>query len=220
MKRKRIGLDILGVAHKNFPLRRIRHFIPRGSAIGALDGTFGPLPKKVERLIRTGKFPIFRIHLNWDPLHRIVPMRRLIKRAKVYERIALKYPDIQIYLSHSLEHNERNRRRVMRRMSALRRYAPHCTPVNCIWRGVVLNGEINEAHGPRTELPKPFFVSMDGSLIGDTKSWLRANSAAKLRFLWTPRFNLRSHLHDTTPILRRAAAPRQADFKKLLRGVR
>jgi hypothetical protein len=183
--------DILGAGHKDWKIEEIIRTFPKGSALGAFDNEFGPMLPKWQKIAESRKFPVIRPHLWWSNGHKIVSLRDCREWAKPYQRLAERFQDtLTIYLSHSCEHNSRDRKEVMDRMEILQEVAPLCQHVNCVWQGIKIAG-LNEKHG--FDVRGYDLVSTDGIDITDldAEAWIDRHVAAKIIGLWTKRFNLR-----------------------------
>lgn len=183
--------DVLGAGHKDWKVEEIIRTFPKGSALGALDNEFGPMMPKWRKIADSRKFPIIRPHLWWSNGHKIISLKDCKAWAKGYQDLAERYQDhLTVFLSHSCEHNEANRKAVQDRMEILQEVAPLCQHVNCVWRGARING-LNEKHG--YDVRGYDLVSTDGLDIVDlfAEEWIQRHVAAKLIGLWTKRFNLR-----------------------------
>ena len=214
-----IGYDYLGLGSKHWDINATLRATPEGSAIGCFDSTFGPALPNLKKLLQSGKYPTARIHLWWSDSHIICPNSIIKSRAPAYEKLAKEFPAIKIFLSHSCEHNETNPSIVRTRLEYIESLAPHCIPVNCIWRGALLEHEINEKHGSNINLPGDYITSTDGLDIIDIDSerYLKDTSRAIISFLWSHRFNLRQEGLPLPKPLERAAAPSREYLEGIVR---
>lgn len=195
------GVDYLGLGHRKFPLRSVAKRTPPGVPIGLFLDTFGNGPKQLQKLFKIyqeiGKqLPCaVRIHIWWSNQHVIAPVNVVKKGAIACEKLALEFPSIQFYVSHSCEHDEKNKAVVEKRIGVIKRFAPHCIPVNCVGKGATLPGVINEnhPHQGKSSLKPPYIVSNDGKGIFEMNAYKfqREHATAKLCLLWTYEFNLR-----------------------------
>lgn len=183
--------DILGAGNRNWKIEETIRQFPKGSALGAFDNTFGNMLPKWQKIAESRKFPIIRPHLWWSNPHKIISAKDCREWAKPYQRLAERYQDhLTIYLSHSCEHNEKDRKTVQDRIDILREVAPLCEPVNCVWQGAQIKG-INEKHG--IDCRNFDIVSTDGINIYDidAEAWMNRHVASLMRGLWGLRWNLK-----------------------------
>jgi hypothetical protein len=214
-----LGLDLLGVGR--YATAALEAF-PRGFACGLFGdpGLFGETVSFVEELARSGKCPLFRIHLAWDDDHHFPAsdFDRIARRADPFETLARKFPRIKFYLSGACEHRLDRKSAEALRGKVLKR-APHCEYVNVPIQGGALISGINEVHGtsPRRP-PRPYFVSWDGDscLSADTRHWKNTYNDAEVLFFWDYRCNGRRDAKDNTPRAQRKAFCTTEDIKQLI----
>jgi hypothetical protein len=213
-----IGYDILGLANPHIKLKQIVLSVPRGSAIGCFDDeeTFGVATSKLKKLLSTGHYPACRIHAHWSSAHKIVPRDKLIHNLKRYQMLAVQFPAIKIYVSHSCEYVENDSDVILDRVTLIKHLAPNCIPVNAPMRGPTPGGAVVEHHGSETHAKIGEIVSFDGADCADSDvvSWHENNSKAAIRFLWSHRFNLRQN-GAFIPPKKRTAAPDLAYYKDI-----
>ena len=195
------GVDYLGLGHRKFPLRYVARHTPAGAPIGLFLDTFGDGPKQLRKLFKlyseiAKPLPCaVRIHIWWSNQHVIAPVNAVKKGSIVCEKLALEFPSVTFYVSHSCEHDEKNKAVVKKRMELVRKFAPSCVPVNCVGKGATLLGVINEnhPHEGKSSLKPPYIVSNDGKGIFEMNpdKFMRDHKDAKLCLLWTYEFNLR-----------------------------
>ncbi len=152
-----------------------------------------------------------RIHLWWSTTHVICPIKKIEERAPFWEKFAQKFPNVKFYLSHSCEHNCRNKGEVLRRMILLKKLAPSCTPVNCVWQGQTVEGWVNEKHGKDCKVKGRYIASVDGSTERDFSfaAWHKKHADAEIRFMWGALFNLNDGHQPANPAERTAAPSRK-----------
>lgn len=218
-----IGYDHLGAAHPLWPIKTATKETPKSAAIGLLDYTFGDAEAVFKRYVKAG-FKVFRVHFWWADSHVIAPLSRVKTASKKWEKIAKAHPEAKIYVSHSLEHNEKSVAAVLRRLDLMRELAPSCTPVNCVWKGVTVAGEINEVHeeyeGPTEHLnTSAYLYSSDGvSILAiPMKALKKKHKDAAILFGWIPRFNLRTDSGPQPPPKLRKAVPTAQEFKEVVK---
>jgi len=192
-----IGIDYLGMGHKKWPVKETINRTPSGFGLGVFDTTFGDVLPNLKKHLRSGKFPAVRVHLWWANNHSFVPLSVIKKRAPLYEQLKKEFPNVEIYISPSCEHREKNKTKLKEAFDLLKRLAPSCIPVNSIETGARLAGIRTEVHGSKAKNAE--IVSTDGGAEEgegaydlDIVTWLDTNKDAEIRFLWGPRFNLRA----------------------------
>jgi len=203
-----VGLDHLGLAHKLYKAQAVIKAAAPNSIIGCFDDPFGPVLKKLRKCLDSGKFKAARIQAHWDNDHRIVPLKKLKKKLPAYQKLAMEYPGIDIFVSHSCEYKEGNQAEVKKRVDTIRNIAPNCIPVNSVWQGATLPNVITERHGAGAI---GGMVSYDGTNAYDSnvEAWKQRNAGAYQLF-WGYRFNLREINDPGQPVPspgQRTAAP-------------
>jgi hypothetical protein len=217
-----VGMDFLGLGHKDWPIKDTIREIPPGTPVGFFLTTFGNAIPNARALLKSGKCPIIRPHIWWSDSHAIAPLDVVRKQAPLVERLAKDFPRVKIYLSHSCEHNEQNLAEVQKRMKLLKQLAPSCIPVNCVWRGAQVKGVVNEAHGAgKAPCSPPYITSTDGIACCDidVDKFKKANGSATIVFLWAPRFNLRE-VGTTEPPPQRHCIPSPEYIRAICRLMR
>lgn len=223
-----IGLDLLGLGSKHWPLKDVLTSFPQGFALGVFDTTFGDVLPKVRLLLDTGKIPAVRVHISWDKDHAtketIASLDLLKKRCPPWEKLAKSYPSVVFYVSHSCEYSEKNKEEIAKRVSLVQTLCPSCiaiqTPMNSpVIQGV---GAPVEWHGSKAQAKIGQIVSTDGNEIQqmNAEAWVKKNAAAAIIFLWGARFNLRevsTPEHPTPPEIERTAYPSGQYIKGIAR---
>lgn len=163
--------------------------------IGALQGTFGNPAPCMDSLLSTGNVSGYRMHLVNGPCARNhncaanepkpTDYRTITARARIYEKLALKYPNVPCYLSGVLEH-DLPQAQALKVMEAVKSGAPHCTFVQSIFTGYVIPGELTERHGNTS---KADFVSNDGASIFDANLSSYRGNGSKVVLGWDYSFN-------------------------------
>jgi len=218
------GQDMLGLAHPLFPVKKAAKQMRSGSAFGVfLDKTFektdGDAVKAVRQFIKSAEkedisIAAIRFQGHWHNDHVIAPVDKVQVIAKRAEKIAVDFPHIACYFSHSCEFNEQNKKEIGKRIRAIEKYSPHCIPVNNPWQGAFFPGVINETHYGHKQPPAPYITSWDGLNsydYGDINKWHQQHFGAVIRFMWGLRYNLREVTKPGDPPypppLQRIAAP-------------
>lgn len=217
----RPGYDILGAAHRLFPVEAILNEIPLDAPIGWFWDTFGPSANIFERMLSQGR-TVFRVQCHWSDGHKIVPLGTLEKVLKEIDAVA-KGREIQLYASPSCEHAESDKGEVRTRLEMVKRILPYATPVNNPQpgKGAVVPGYLTEFHGGSPG--KCDLASTDGDNIYDinAQKWLTAyGNKTHPCFLWGRRFNLREIEkpgQKPPPIPARKAAPSLKYFLSIKR---
>lgn len=198
----RIGYDALGLA------RYCEEFLqaPLLPALSTLQGTFGnPLPC-VERRIALGGLEVVQVDLIDATCHRnkvctgyapksddLVAIKR---RAGQVNELAVKYPDVEFWISPALEHDVKDIARVEAMFQAAREGCPNCAGfLNSRVSGAAIAGVEDEKHGTKTP---GFSVSSDGASIfdgdnirDDGNNFQHRLSATDQMYAWFPEMNLR-----------------------------
>lgn len=210
-----IGRDALGLAHPLYNAKTLIETTPPGWAIGCFDDPFGPVLKKLRRVLSFRKFPAVRIQAHWSNQHNIVPIAKLKKKLPTYEKLARDFPEVKVYVSHSCEYKESSQAEVRKRVDLIRNLAPSCIPVNSCMSGATMDDVITERHGDTRVKHPGDIVSTDGTNIYDidAASYVKENAAAAICFLWGYRDNLRE-INDPgqqvpTPASRTASPSKQ-----------
>lgn len=208
------GLDTLAAAR--YSKRAAKWALP---AAGLFFRTFGGSRRTIRRLAE--RCSHLRVQGIWHDDHRFGrrDLRVAIKRAKVVHRISTEYPDCAFYFSPFCEHRL-SKRKAERFLNKIQEAVPDLTLVNTPDpRGAFVDGFINEVHHS-LEREKPegeYIFSFDGmdALTADVQAFKEKYHDAKLFFLWTPRFNLKESLYDSTPRPDRKAKPRKREFEAM-----
>lgn len=199
------GLDYLGLA-KFADLATKEH--PEGWAAGAFAVTFGNALPAVDKLLATGRCPLFRVHLLWSDAHafgdRDIPEVR--KLARQYELLKRKYPNVVMEISPFCEHNLNNPDKYL---DIVKQEAPSCVPVNTPYKGAISRKYTNEVHGSHKAPRGAYNYSWDGSscVDGDVEKSKAAHAKAQVYFWWHPSFNGRKNANDITPRPERKSWP-------------
>lgn len=194
------GIDILGLAHKNVDLKAVIKEVPKGWAIGAFDDPFGPVLKRLRKVLASGKFPVVRIHAHWDNKHKIAPIEKLKKKLPSYEKLAQDFSSVRVLVSHSCEYSEFSKAKVQERIDLIKQFAPSCEPVNSCMEGEATQDAFFELHG-NGAAGVDEIISLDGLDFKDVdmKRWMSQNKKAHIVFGWRSEFNLRKRGESNPP---------------------
>ena len=126
-----IGLDVLALQKRRFPVKDVVELSPDGFVVGTLDWTFGTSLSPVKRLLDTGKVKKWRVHFfngpglrnkqlgpyephygyhiptfakAWEQRNEKL-VTHLRKRVELYCALFAKYPGVVLEISPTLEHN-------------------------------------------------------------------------------------------------------------------
>lgn len=198
------GLDLLALPkYDDVALKAF----PKGWALGAFANTFGDALPAIEAIVKTGKTPLVRVHLSWDDNHNYGndQLATIVREARRYQRLAVKYPGTRFELSPFCEHNLSNPDKYL---DVVAKEAPSCFPVNTPWRGALSKKYKNETHGDKA-LGGRYNFSFDGSACvdADVTTVKLAHAKADVVFFWTYQFNLRLDANDNTPRSQRKGVP-------------
>lgn len=191
-----LGVDILALAKQD--IKMLAQNINSNSAIGVLEGTFGPAIPPLEKLIIAKKPQAFRAHLTNGTCFRnrvceagepaANDFKAMRRRAIAFENLHQKYPAVTCYLSPRLEHDEKNKELVSKWFQIIKDSAPSCVAVCSAFTGYCPTGVLIEKHGNSS---KGDVVSNDGAdgFQTDVQKYLAHGKILSL--FWTPRMNLR-----------------------------
>lgn len=210
-----IGWDLLGLGHRLWPVAKTLKHVGPQYAIGCFDTTFGDALPNLKKLLMQRRYPAVRVHFWYSNNHTIVPMNLLKRRLPLYQKLAGKFPDVRFYLSHSCEHNEKNKKEVEKRINLIKKLAPSCIAVNSVWLGAGSPNAIKEVHGRKAKALGGI-ASNDGDdpRDFDMTAWMQRNEHADILFLWCKGFNFRPNNDEPVPApMARKTPPTDADFK-------
>jgi len=216
------GLDLLGLGSPAWDVTATYKNWPDGYALGVFDGgwpnAFGSPINAVQKILDTGKCPAVRVHIWWDPSHKLVPLPNLKKRLPLWQALAVKYPNVKFYVSPSCEYSEKDVSKIKACVDAIKQLAPKCAPVLAPMNSPVVPGVITESHGSHASGGKGSIVSTDGQNLPDmdAASWVSKNSACEIIFGWAMRFNL-AESHVSLPPNKRTAAPNVRYIREVAR---
>lgn len=217
------GLDTLALAKMDPKV--IAEELPPGWNLGVLEHTFGdPLPN-LEAVAKTGKLGGFRVHLRNGTCYRngvceaIEPklndLTQLSKDAKKYEAFHQRYPALKCFISHTLEHDEKNAATVQTWIDTVKKAAPSCEVVNSVFTGASGRSALNEQHGNRA---RGDIVSNDGQSLFDSDSPAYRENGKVLVLGWFHRMNGRVSGEKTfTPPSRRSLWPTRDNLRQAVR---
>lgn len=96
-------------------------------------------------------------------------------------------------------------------MILLKKLAPSCTPVNCVWQGQTVEGWVNEKHGKDCKVKGRYIASVDGSTEREFSfaAWHKRHKDAEIRFMWGALFNMNDGHQPANPAERKAAPSRK-----------
>lgn len=216
-----IAIDLLGLAHEKFSLQNCFAALPKKCAVGVFDDPFGPVIPKLKKLIQQIECPAVRIHAHWSNAHAIVSIAKLRRKLKAYQDLALEFPAVQIYVSHSCEYEEHKLSEIKARVSLTRALAPRCIPVNSVYKGLDMTNAITERHG-NVLVDAGDIVSMDGTEFSDLnlKVWLQLNKHALFKFGWRSSFNLREKGKPAPPPMQRTRGPTAAEIAEVVSALK
>lgn len=203
LNNKQYGLYLLGLGSRYWKVTDSIAFTPKGYAIACLDKTFGPVLPNLKKMLATKKYPKAEIILYWNNHIGLCPNDVIKSRCPVFEKLAKKYPKVQFYISHTLEHKSSNVKLLKQKMRLIRKYAPSCIPVNNpVMGGAKIPGEINETHNI-TAPPSGdnTIISNDGTEPStfNISEYSCKHKNACICFLWYQGFNLTKGLKPGDP---------------------
>lgn len=211
-----VGQSYLGMCHPTWPckvsLQQLTHL-----NTGWLEHTFGEACPCADRLLRSRKPKIVRVHLLNGPCLRnkrcgryeafhgmsIAKANRLVARedpkllAKITaimqrasKRIAKARAPVTCFVSACLECDLGYEQRLyLAKMAAS--FFPQCNIVDNPVRGRCLSGYVCEKHGPDPKLKAPCIADLDGVPLEsvDVKKYLENTKQCAVRYLWTYAYN-------------------------------
>lgn len=203
-----IGLDLLGLGSKHWPVKKSLEVFPDGWALGCFDTTFGDVRSNAKKFVQSGKVGALRVHIWWSNSHKIVPLDHLKKRLPLWEQFAKAHPTVPVYISHSCEYDEQSGVEIKKRVNMVLDLAPTCRVVQTPMNSPVVPGFLVEEHGTKASVSSDGIASADGQNIFDldAENWVQRNKDGELCFLWGARFNLRE-AGEAPPPPQRTAAP-------------
>lgn len=200
---------------------------PRLPAVSTLLNTFDdPLPC-IEKAIRRGGIELVQIDLIdatcWR--NRVCPagvpkpddLGAISKRAQNVNNFALRFPQVEWWISPSLEHDIKDRNKVQQMMNAAQKGCPVCKIINSPFSGA--RNEPFELHGTKV---RAFAVSGDGAssfdsdtLESDNNGFNHAKSGSDQTYMWFNELNLRcTGEKKFTPPLQRTERPTVWQFRQ------
>lgn len=221
------GLDFLCLGHKLWPVRDSIATTPQGAPGGCFDlvDEIEALPNTVANVrkhLKSGKHQEWRTHVQYRRDKKLVDIELLKKRAPIWQKVALEFPAVQLFLSHTCEYQFCSQRDVQERVNILKALAPACTPVNNpVKNAPVTDKAITERHTD-DDSTGATLVSNDGfcSADIDVAAYYKNNAFASICFLWAPRFNLREVYEKNEaapPVSQRTAIPEPGYFRTIAR---
>lgn len=187
------GIDALGGAKYPDVVMRI----PAGFAVGIFAQEFGDAFPLVQKLARTGRYPVIRVQLCWSPNHQYTTkhLAAAIKEAKRYNTIK---GQSAIQLSPFCEHQLQDPDPWLDQVHTA---APSCTIVNnpINGKGALSKKYANEIHTGKPP-SGPYNFSYDGqsSCDADTEADKARYSNASIFFFWTWQLNCHYNGKDKT----------------------
>lgn len=205
------GLDHLGGA-KYADLALREH--PSGWAFGIFYDTFGNSLSLIDKVAKSGRAPIIRVHGIWKDDHRFSrkDFTEAVKKAQNLEKLARANPNCDFRYSPFCEHNL-NAADMNEAFRLIRLAAPSLGLVNTPLHNnkTIIDDAINEFHGAEKKPRncKRFQFSFDGKPAEDSDvETFKANyKNSEVFFLWSPRFNGRWEDIDKTPRPQRRGWP-------------
>lgn len=211
-----VGHSYLAMCHPKWPCKSsLSQF--KNLNTGWLEHTFGQTCPCADRLLRSRKPKIVRVHLLNGPCLRnkrcgryepfngltIAKANRLIARRnpkligkitaimqRASERLTKARQPLTCYVSTCLECDlGYGQRYYLAELAAA--YFPQCSLVDNIVRGRCLPGFICEKHGSNPNLKAPCIADLDGVPLEsvDVKKYLESTKQCAVRYLWTYAYN-------------------------------
>jgi hypothetical protein len=216
------GQDWLGLQHKAWPLKTSLSLLPANSGVGILHGSFGSSMANIEAVLASDKVVAVRVHLvngscirgkrcdssrkefgsgfdagsfNTAVLRRDKKvLNEVAKRAKIYSKLAEKYPTKVIYLSPVLEHNL-SLKAFQILADIVKREAPNTILVNNPMNARAFRTKrqwVLESHDPDFKYRNIRCISSPDGLAAtdtDTKKYFDLTKECIMVLNWVGRFN-------------------------------
>lgn len=219
------GYDVLGLA------RYCNRYLaaPKLPGLSTLLVTFGdPLPC-VEKRIQQGGLSLVQIDLRDATCFRnrvcpagtpsLTDWRVMLRRAQEVNRFAVKYPQIEWWISPWLEHDIKDAKTITKGCEVAKQGCPSCRCINSPFTGARPSDIPLELHGTKV---RAFAVSGDGAsmfdadnIISDGNGFEHRISGQAQTFAWWNELNLRcTGEKKFTPPLKRTERPTQAQFRQ------
>jgi hypothetical protein len=168
---------------------------PAGWGFGCFGtGVFGDSRRFAREVFDTGRVPGFRLQAMWSDNNHVYDsgffkaLPGELRKWRIFEPYS-KYAAICV--SPFCEHNL-SAKMAAEAMKIVRQELPWATPVNSVWRGALLDNEINEVHGSANAPTKGrYFFSYDGSSAFDenVEADKIKHARAEWFFWWINQFN-------------------------------
>lgn len=195
---------------------------PKLPALSTLLGTFGdPLPC-VEQRIAQGGLELVQVDLRDATCFRnkvcpagtpaLTDWRELLQRARSVNKLAVKYPKLEWWISPWLEHDIKDAALVKKACEVATKGCPTCKCINSPFTGARPAGIPVELHGTKV---RSFAVSGDGAsmfdgdnISSDGNGFEHRVSGERQTYAWFPELNLRcTGEKKFTPPLKRTEKP-------------
>ena len=219
---KTLGLDCLAAARYQ---ESVKKYLPAGFALGAFHDLFGNAVPLFEWALDTNHS--VRSHLGWKDNHVFSEkdFPALVKKAKVLNALALKYPGLPVYLSPACEFygNENPRKGLTRKaqevlFDQMRDSAPDCVLVNAGINRKYGSFDLAEYHGDAEAHVNDHIVSIDGDdpFDVDYAAWKARHLNAEILFTWFWSYNCRKSMTDPTKRPDRKRMPTPTEFSQTI----
>jgi len=212
------GQDMLAAQLPGFNMAKAAPYVAPNTALGILDYTFGADIAPIHRLLASGKFSTFRVHLinssciansncgsyeigygySLAGFNAAVLAKNpkiisfLTARSKIYCDLLTNYPKVKLLISPVLEHRLTTSAYQIAADSVLK----GCPKVQLVNNPVTGKGERYkgawiEAHA--TSVPADIY-SWDGidATDGNVQAWINQTAKAKIAFVWSRGYNGRA----------------------------
>lgn len=167
--------------------------------------------------------PRLTIQLMWKDDHKFsrkdFPV--ILNRAKAIARMSEDFPGTDFRVSGACEHHM-SKKTARALANALQGACPRCTIVNTpVKSGAILPEYVNELRVTRSRVPKGvtrYDLNFDGVDVQgyDSKTVFERFPNPETLYLWTPSFNGRKLVSDSTPRGKRTAWPTAIQIRKIV----
>lgn len=207
------GIDELGIA-KYIDVALKGH--AKGTPLGAFTSTFGDAKPAIEKMLKRGDIPLFKLNLSWKDNHSFSrkDFPAIVKEAKRFAPLFIKYPTPACYFNGATEHNLSLADAKELANQVLAVIPSRCQYVNNPMQNkgklIPTNERIlNEIHGKENPPSGRFGYSFDGtsSVDSNVTAIKQKMKNAEYFLMWHPANNGRLKADDPTPRPQRKSFP-------------
>lgn len=193
-----LGIDILGLAkHRSGSFSQVSR---NTEVVGVLWGSFGDVRNNLGEILSEGHVKTVRIHVADGTCIRnklcdkraiqYTDYSKFIKRVKEIREFMDNFPDVTVYISPYLEHDETRRKVVRKWYMIISNYYPSAKLVCNAFKGWCPKKYMREKHGC---VKGGDLISLDGS-DKVCRNIIQNNRSAKMVLHWIPANNCRDNI--------------------------